>query len=260
MSFELILVLLTAITGAIAYVDKVAWAPKRARSVTTESEPVIVEYSKSLFPVFLIVLVLRSFIAEPFRIPSGSMYPTLQVGDFIIVNKFAYGLKLPVTQTKILPLGEPERGDVIVFKYPVDPEIDFIKRVIGLPGDEISYVGRTVFVNGKAVSQAIKGPYYGKNSGAQYQGMNVFEELAVREGGKTHAYQVMTDTDKSSRDLMNVKVPEGHYFVMGDNRDYSNDSRVWGFVPEENIKGYAFGIWMSWDDGIQFDRLFNGID
>jgi len=259
MSFELILVLVTAITGAITYVDKVAWAPKRKRSATTEKDPIIVEYAKSLFPVFLIVLVLRSFIAEPFRIPSGSMYPTLQVGDFIIVNKFSYGLKLPVTQTKVLPLGLPDRGDVIVFKFPETPEIDFIKRVIGIPGDEISYVGRTLFVNGKAVSQLTKGPYFGEASGVQYQGMPVFSETLPTEDGDEYSYQVMTDPEKSTADLMNVKVPEGEYFVMGDNRDYSNDSRFWGFVPEENIKGRAFGIWMSWDDSIQLERVFTGI-
>lgn len=259
MNFELILVLVTVITGIIVYVDKVTWAPKRRRASTTEKEPVIVEYARSLFPVFLIVLVLRSFIAEPFRIPSGSMYPTLEIGDFIIVNKFTYGIKLPVTQTTVLPLGEPDRGDVIVFKFPDNPEIDFIKRVVGVPGDEISYVGRTLFINGKAVQTDSKGLYAGYDSGSQYQGMNVLQETIPTRDGQ-HIYQVLTDTDKGTQDLMNIKVPEGHYFVMGDNRDYSNDSRFWGFVPEENIKGRAFGIWMNWDNRVHFNRLFQGIE
>lgn len=256
MSFELILVIVTAITGAIAYVDKVVWKPKRDRSVTTEKEPLLIEYSRSLFPVFLIVLVLRSFVVEPFRIPSGSMYPTLEIGDFIVVSKFSYGLKLPVTQTKILPLGEPERGDVVVFKYPKDPDVDYIKRVVGLPGDKISYIGRTLFVNGKAVSQVPMGKYKGHGSGANMDGVNVVQETMA--SGKD--YLILQDTDKVSQDLTSIVVPEGHYFMMGDNRDYSNDSRFWGFVPEENLKGKAFGIWMNWDDGIQFDRIGRSID
>lgn len=259
MSFELLLVLALAVSGIIVYVDKVSWAPKRARSVTTEKMPLMVEYARALFPIFLAVVVLRSFIAEPFRIPSGSMYPTLEVGDFIIVNKFTYGIRLPVIQTKVLPLNLPERGDVIVFRYPNDPNIDFIKRVIGLPGDEISYIDRNVFVNGKLVSENPKGQYVGRDSGAQYQGMNLIEAtLPTATGTKTHLF--LTDTDKTSQDINNVVVPEGHYFVMGDNRDYSNDSRFWGFVPEENIKGRAFGIWMNWDKRVHFDRLLKGID
>lgn len=256
MSFELILVIATAITGAIAYVDKLVWKPKRDRSVTTESEPLLVEYSRSLFPVFLVVLVLRSFVVEPFRIPSGSMYPTLEIGDFIVVNKFAYGLKLPVTQTKIVPIGEPKRGDVVVFKYPKDPDVDYIKRVIGLPGDKITYIGRTVFVNGEPLKQSFVGTYKGHDAGANMTGTSEVQETFP--SGKKHL--ILLDKDKYSQDMKTVTVPPGHYFMMGDNRDYSNDSRFWGFVPEQNIKGKAFGIWMNWDDGVHFSRIGKGID
>lgn len=255
MSFELILVIITAITGVVVYVDRTVWRPKRERSVTTEKEPILIEYSRSLFPVFLVVLVLRSFVIEPFRIPSGSMYPTLEIGDFIVVNKFAYGVKLPVTQTKILPIGEPKRGDVVVFKYPKDPDVDYIKRVVGLPGDEITYIGRTVFINGKPAKQTFLGEYEGEGSGKVMNGASLMQENL---GDVSHL--MLSDREKNSQDMNTVVVPEGHYFMMGDNRDHSNDSRFWGFVPEKNLKGKAFGIWMNWDDGIQFDRIGKGIE
>lgn len=255
MSFELILVIVTAITGVIVYVDKAVWAPKRARSVTGDKQPVVVEYARSLFPVFLIVLVLRSFVIEPFRIPSGSMYPTLQIGDFIVVNKFAYGIKLPVTQTKLIDTGEPERGDVAVFKYPKDPDVDYIKRIVGLPGDEISYIERTLFVNGRPAMQHSLGDYNGTGAGNAMDGTALIRETL---GDRQH--RILLDHAKSSQDLVSVTVPDGHYFVMGDNRDHSNDSRFWGFVPEKNLKGEAFGIWMNWDEGIDFNRIGKGID
>jgi len=256
MSFELILVIVTAITGVITYVDRIVWRPKRMRALATEKEPILVEYARSLFPVFIVVLVLRSFIIEPFRIPSGSMYPTLEIGDFIAVSKFSYGVKLPVTQTKILPISDPERGDVVVFAYPKDPAVDYIKRVIGLPGDEITYVGRTIFVNGQAVKQEANGKYLGSDSGSVMDGANVVTETM----DNNHSYEILMDMDKSSRDMNTVIVPEGHYFMMGDNRDHSNDSRFWGFVPEKNLKGKAFGIWMNWDSGIHWGRIGKGIE
>lgn len=255
MNFELILVIVTAITGMIYFVDKMVWKPKRDRSVTEEKEPILVEYSRSLFPVFIIVLILRSFVLEPFRIPSGSMYPTLEIGDFIVVNKFAYGVKLPVLQTKVFPVGLPERGDVIVFKFPKDPNVDYIKRVIGLPGDEISYIGRTLFVNGNLVRQEQVGPYEGQGSGKMMDGASHVTET----NSDGQSYKVLLDMDKSSLDINSIVVPEGQYFVMGDNRDHSNDSRFWGFVPEDHIKGQAFGIWMNWDDKIHFNRIGLGI-
>ena len=256
MSFELLLVIVTAITGAIAFVDKIVWKPKRDASIVDEKEPVLIEYSRSLFPVFLIVLVLRSFVLEPFKIPSASMYPTLQVGDFIVVNKFAYGVKLPVTQAKIIPVDLPERGDVVVFKFPKDPNVDYIKRVIGLPGDEITYIARTIFVNGKPLGQKLVGNYVGTGSAENMTGVTEIEET-TSSGRK---YKVLLDRDKFNRDMKPIVVPEGHYFVMGDNRDYSNDSRFWGTVPEKNLKGKAFGIWMNWDEDVEFSRIGSGIE
>jgi len=254
MNFELILVIASALTGVIYLVDVMVWAPKRKRSITTEKEPILVEYSRSLFPVLIIVLVLRSFVMEPFRIPSGSMYPTLEIGDFIVVNKSAYGLKLPVIQTKVISTGEPKRGDVIVFKYPKDPDVDYIKRVIGLPGDKITYINRVVFVNGKPNLQQLAGTYKGTGAGKMMDGAS--DILVTNVDGRK--YHILLDMDKSSMNMPTITVPPGHYFVMGDNRDHSNDSRFWGFVPEKNIKGHAFMVWMNWDHGIHFNRIGTG--
>lgn len=256
MNFELILVLVTVITGVIVFIDRLVWKPKRESATLERNEPMLVEYARSLFPVFLIVLVLRSFIIEPFRIPSGSMYPTLEIGDFIVVNKFSYGVKLPVTQDTIIPVSKPERGDVVVFKYPKDPDVDYIKRVVGLPGDEIAYLNRTLYINGKPIEKKFIGKYRGTESGAVMNGADILEETF--DNGETH--QILNDMDKSSVDMQPVKVPDGHYFMVGDNRDHSNDSRFWGFVPEENLKGRAFGIWMNWDNGVHFNRIGKGIE
>jgi signal peptidase I len=256
MSFELILVLITALTGVITYVDHLVWRPKRQQALLSNKEPIIIEYARSLFPVFLIVLILRSFIIEPFRIPSGSMYPTLQIGDFIAVNKFAYGIKLPVLQTKIIPIDDPERGDVVVFKFPEDPDVDYIKRVVGVPGDEIAYLGRTLFINGERIPQTRIGPYLGTESSALMNGAIELSETFSAQ--QTH--HILHDTDKTSKNMDTIIVPDDHYFVMGDNRDHSNDSRFWGFVPEKNLKGKAFGIWMNWDNGLHWNRIGQGID
>lgn len=256
MSFELILVLITAITGVIVFIDKLVWRRKRAESATTEKEPLIIEYSRSLFPVFLIVLVLRSFVIEPFRIPSGSMYPTLQIGDFIVVNKFSYGVRLPVIQTKILPLGEVKRGDVAVFRYPLDPKIDYIKRIVGLPGDTVSYIDKKLFINGELVEQRPIGRYVGTESGSVMTGAALLQELLP--GGSQH--EILIDPNRAGQVMYEVVVPEGHYFAVGDNRDHSADSRMWGFVPDEHLKGRAFGIWMHWDNGVQFNRIGKGIN
>lgn len=259
MSFELILVIATAVAGVITYLDKIIWRPQRLKSVITVKEPLLVEYARSLFPVFLIVLVLRSFIVEPFRIPSASMYPTLEIGDFILVSKSSYGIKLPVTSTKIFPMGEPERGDVIVFKYPKNPDVDYIKRVIGLPGDIVAYKDRVVYINGKPAPQKVLGIYVGTDSGRVMNGATLVEETLPLKSGGVKKHLILIDQDKSSFDMAPVKVPEGYYFMMGDNRDHSNDSRYWGFVPEQKLKGRAFMIWMNWDSGIHWRRIGEGI-
>jgi signal peptidase I len=234
--------------------------------VAVYREPVLVEYARSFFPVIFAVLLLRSFVVEPFRIPSNSMMPTLLTGDFILVNKFAYGLRLPVSNTKIVNLGEPRHGDVVVFKYPQDGKTDYIKRIIGLPGDEIWYQNKTVYLNGQPQGQLPIGRYVGVASGAVMTGAR--EAVETLDGVEHHTLirQGAPDLPPGCRALAAgpIRVPPNQYFVMGDNRDNSNDSRCWGFVPEENLVGKAFAIWMHWDserDGIPiaWDRLGNVI-
>jgi signal peptidase I len=202
------------------------------------------------------VLVLRSFVAEPFRIPSGSMMPTLLVGDFILVNKFSYGLRLPVLNTKVLELGEPQRGDVVVFRYPEDPSIDYIKRVVGLPGDHIVYQDKQLTINGEPVGQLPQGTYIGTGAGAASTGASLrYEQL----GDVKHDILVRPGVRGIEGE---ITVPPGHYFMMGDNRDNSKDSRYFGPVPEENLIGKAFMIWMNWDstaEGVAWDRIGNRI-
>ncbi|HID48172.1 MAG TPA: signal peptidase I [Chromatiales bacterium] len=198
----------------------------------------LVEYARFLFPVVLVVLVLRSFVAEPFRIPSGSMLPTLEVGDFILVNKFTYGIRLPVLNTEILDLGAPQRGDVIVFRYPENPSIDYIKRVVGVPGDEIAYYNKVLYINGKQAKQEPKMPYQ-----PAFPNLKRFREQL---DGVEH--DILVNVMYPAGDFI-VTVPPDSYFVMGDNRDNSRDSRYWGFVPEQNLVGKAMLIWMNWQWG-----------
>lgn len=266
--FPTILVSATLFTGLAWAADVLVWEPRRRRraaalvqqGATPESEqvasvlrqPTWIEYCKSFFPVILAVLLLRSFLVEPFRIPSGSMMPTLLVGDFILVNKYAYGIRLPVLNTKIIDIGEPQRGDVVVFRYPKDPSVDYIKRVVGVPGDRISYYNKVLHINGKPAGQVPAGVYVGKGSGVSMSGAS---ERIEQLGDTQHAILVMPRTPGLEGEYV---VPPGMYFVMGDNRDNSNDSRYWGPVPEENLVGKAFRIWMNWDSangGIDVDRI-----
>jgi len=248
LDFSLLLVVLTAFTGLVWLVDGLLFRRRRMDRAVQEKvqrprDPVIIEYSRSLFPVLLIVLLFRSFLFEPFKIPSGSMIPTLLVGDFIVVNKYSYGLKLPVMNKKILSLGEPERGDVVVFRYPVDPSVNFIKRLIGLPGDTITYRNKELFVNGEPVSKQENGRY---TSDEVKCSTPRADAIRFRETVDDVEHDILLHERSGSRDGQWV-VPAGHYFVMGDNRDRSNDSREWGFVPEENMMGRAVGIWMNFD-------------
>ena len=269
MNFDLptLLVLATAITGLIWLADAVLLAPRRKERAGAEGprEPVLVEYSRSFFPVLLAVLVLRSFLAEPFRIPSGSMMPSLLVGDFILVNKFTYGLRLPVTDTKILALGEPARGDVVVFRYPLQRGVDYIKRVVGVPGDQIAYKSKTLFVNGKPMTVSPAGIYQGEGGGARESGKPQFEEDLTGVSHLVLINPIVPDFGPDCRVLASgpITVPAGHYFVMGDNRDNSNDSRCWGLVPERNLVGKAFIIWFSWDwerpGFVAWERIGNAI-
>ena len=211
--------------------------------------PTAVEYARSFFPIFLVVLLLRAFLVEPFRIPSGSMMPTLLVGDFILVNKFTYGIRLPVTKTKLIPLGEPERGDIVVFRWPVNPRLDYIKRVVGLPGDKIRYRQKTLFINGEPAPVEYVGQYQPEGSGMRALGSIEGLESLGETRHPVLVNPLAPDFSSSCRFMANqeVIVPEGHFLMIGDNRDDSNDGRCWGFVPEENLVGKAFFIWMSWD-------------
>ncbi len=262
--FSFYLLLGTLITGFIWAFDVWVLAPRRNKvhdiSTTLHAgvkikrggkEPVIVEYSKSFFPVLLIVFILRGFVVEPFRIPSGSMLPSLFIGDFILVNKFAYGIRLPVLNTKIIETKDPKRGDVVVFRYPRDPSLDYIKRIIGLPGDHIAYYNKVLYVNGKPVKRKFMGQYEGPGQAHA----NEYNELLE---GSNHA--ILMQPGRPSSLEGEYIVPQGMYFVMGDNRDNSNDSRVWGPVPERNLVGKAFMIWMHWSDGIEWGRIGNMID
>ena len=262
--FAAILVVLTMITGAVWLLDILMLAPRRARgtaSLESAGEirkvvaklPWYVDLSKSFFPVILAVLVLRSFVVEPFRIPSESMLPTLLKGDFILVSKFAYGLRLPVLNTKLLGNDQPARGDVVVFRYPREPAVAYIKRVVGLPGDRLEYRGKQLFINGQPT------PLTSLPDNPAEPGYQQFDEQL---GAVSHRIQVLADgrwsliglwpglqphRDSDGTVAWEYQVPEGHYFVMGDNRDNSSDSRVWGPMPEENLIGRAFFIWMNLD-------------
>ncbi len=264
--FATILTLLTLISGAIWGYDAMVLARRRelaegrarekdGRELTLQPSK-LVEYARSFFPIFLIVLVLRSFLVEPFRIPSNSMMPTLVTGDFILVNKFTYGIRLPVIDKKIVELGTPARGDIVVFRYPDDPSIPFIKRVVGLPGDKVAYYNKVLYINGEPMRQAPKGIYTGTGSGKVMTGAHVLEEDL---GSGKH--EILIQPGIPTREGERV-IPDGHYFVLGDNRDNSRDSRWWGPVPDENLIGKAFLIWMNWDwvaGGVGWDRIGNAI-
>ncbi|WP_415885537.1 signal peptidase I [Neptuniibacter sp. QD37_6] len=250
--FALVLVALTFISGIVWFYDRISLKPQRdekLRAASAQTEGPLpdeaieqinrvsgwVDTGRSMFPVLFIVLVLRSFLVEPFQIPSGSMLPTLKIGDFILVNKFHYGLRLPVLNTKFIEINDPERGDVVVFKFPEKPSINYIKRVVGLPGDVIRYQNKKLFINGKEQSQQLL---------AQLPPQNP-QRLLINENLDGVEHQMYRDVRRPAQN-MEWTVPEGHYFMVGDNRDNSNDSRRWGFVSEDLLVGKAFAVWMHW--------------
>ncbi len=240
--FAALLVLLTAASGVIWALDALLFARGRKHSATEgRAQPLIVDYARSLFPVFLIVLILRSFIVEPFRIPSASMMPTLLRGDFILVNKYDYGIRLPVLNTKVFGNGRPERGDVVVFRYPEDPAIPFIKRVVGVPGDRLQYKDKHLVINGEEIALDLKAVYHSDGVGSRENGSYLLEEQL---GEQKH--EVLINPLQRASVEIDRMIPDGHYFVLGDNRDNSRDSRYWGLVPDENLVGRAFYIWMNW--------------
>jgi signal peptidase I len=258
MNFALILFVLLVVTGLVAGADRLYFGKRRGEG---EKEPWWIEYPKSFFPVILIVFLLRSFIVEPFRIPSGSMIPTLLVGDFILVNKFTYGIRLPIVNKKVIEIGEPQRGDVMVFRYPEDPSLDYIKRVVGVPGDRITYANKRLAVNGKELELKGAGEYLHKER------MSFAKRYTETIGARQHSILLEEDAPAGipfvkqfpfrenctyNNEGLACTVPAGHYFLMGDNRDNSSDSRVWGFVPDANIVGKAFFIWFNFSEPSRF--------
>lgn len=254
MNFALILFILLVLSAVLWVADHFVFRKRRAPDA---KEPLWVEYGASFFPVILIVFVLRSFIVEPFKIPSGSMIPTLLVGDFIAVNKFTYGIRLPVIDKKIIEMNSPQRGDVVVFRYPPDPSLDYIKRVVGLPGDKVAYQNKRLTLNGQPVAVERDGDYF--DAERMFYTPRYVEKLGEVEHGLLIEDQapafvphVMQFPGRENC-LYNsegfvCEVPPGHYFVMGDNRDNSQDSRVWGFVPDRNLVGKAFFVWFNFGD------------
>jgi len=238
MMFALIMVIVLTITGLIWLLDIFVLSKKRAANA---KDPILVEYSKSFFPVILLVFFIRSFIAEPFKIPSGSMMPTLLAGDFILVSKFSYGIRVPILNYTMIEVDKPKRGDVFVFHYPPKPSIDYIKRVVGLPGDVIEYKRKTLYINDKKIEQTFvdKYPYM----------MNEIHHIEAKEfkealGNVNHSILIHDLPGENFK----FEVPQGHYLAFGDNRDNSADSRVWGFVPEHNLVGRAFFIWFNFGE------------
>jgi len=258
MDFALIMFVLLLVTGGVWLLDRFVLAAKRGSEA---AEPWWVEYAKSFFPVILIVFFIRSFLVEPFKIPSGSMIPTLQVGDFILVNKFTYGIRLPVINQKLVQLNDPQRGDVMVFRYPENPTMDYIKRVVAVSGDTVEYRNKRLWVNGIEQAQQAVGDYNYVEPGLNFVhtekrietlGERKHEMLVNPDMPTLHLASVVEFKGRENcsyaDEMLRCKVPDGHYFMMGDNRDNSRDSRYWGFVPDHQIVGKAFFVWMNFSD------------
>jgi len=298
-NFSLVLVMATFVSGIIWLLDKLFWESSRKQSLakmikaagkdipeifqdSVSRDPVIVEYSKAFFPIILVIVILRSFLYEPFKIPSGSMKPTLEVGDFVLVNKFAYGVRLPVIHTKIFDTGSPQRGDVFVFRFPGEPGVpknqvnpqDYIKRVIGLPGDTIMYKNRKLYIKPACAKteqqcESVKTAEYKMIEADGYHDSNGSRLDIIEEDLLGIKHKMLTDRSVGRANYHPIckigngqdiwVVPEGHYFAMGDNREHSSDSRFWCFVPEENLVGKAITVWMHWNSEnkyfINFSRI-----
>jgi signal peptidase I len=251
--FLFILAALTLISGLIYLLDVLSWAKKRTANA---KPPLGVEYARSFFPIFLAVLIIRSFIGQIFHVPTGSLEPTVMPGDFMAVTQYNYGLRVPVINKKILPTSEPKRGDIVVFTWPVNPKVNFVKRVIGLPGDTISFMQGIFSINGKVMPQTFV-EYAMDNNGANTSTWPV--KIMIEDlGGVKHKIYVCADLSQcpsATSDFYNLVVPANHYFMVGDNRNNSGDSRIWGFVPEENLIGKGQIIIFNWGDNFTWRRI-----
>jgi signal peptidase I len=257
-----ILVCAVLISGLIWLVDSLLFArSRRAQAAATNIPPklpVVVDYCRSFFPLLLLVLVLRSFVFQPFRVPTGSLRPTIEPGDFIAVNMYRYGLRMPVTHYKLLNIYALQRGDLALFRWPTNPKVNFVKRVVGVPGDKISYINKVFYINDKEMTQTFveDATDYNYAGGATWRVKKYTEDL---DGVK---HDIYVNPRVAAENFYNIVVPEGHYFMIGDNRDNSDDSRYWGFVPEKNIIGAASAVWFSWDDRnkkVRWERIFTGL-
>jgi len=243
--FLTILFLFVVLTGSILLLEVLYLAKRRkliAGQKTVAGKPWLVRFAASFFPIFLFVLLLRAFLVQPYRVPTGSLEPTIMPGDFIAVNMFRYGLRLPLFHNKIIGIDEPKVGDIMLFRWPTNPHILLIKRVIGTPGDHVSYIGKKLYINGKEAKQKIIGKAMDYNAMGKSWSVE-----RVQETINNTIHDIYLNPTRVGNDFIDLVVPKGDYFVMGDNRDDSNDSRFWGFVPENNIVGKAFGIWLSWN-------------
>lgn len=255
-NFTFYLTLAVLLTGIIALLDVLLWAKKRRYK---GGKPfIIIDYSRAFFPVLLFVLIVRSFLIQPYRVPTGSLEPTILPGDFIAVSQFQYGLRLPVFNKKIISISEPKRGDIALFRWPPNPKIVFVKRVIGLPGDHIVYKNKVLYINGKKANQK----YIGVGYDFGHAPDDKRRVLVYQENLNGVKHDIFIQPVGGEVQDYNITVPPGNYFMMGDNRDNSGDSRQWGFVPEGNLIGEAFGIWMSWDPvhhHVRWARIGKGV-
>lgn len=249
--FPFILTTVTIVAGFIWLVDILIWG----RTPKTAKHPLVLEYAKSFFPVLIFVLIVRSFIVSPFRVPTGSLEPTVVPGDFLLVEHYSYGLRLPVWDNVIIPVSHPKHGDIVVFHWPGNPaKVDFVKRLIGVPGDHISYINKVLYINGKQASQ--KFLRYATDSESSVAGTWTVKVMQEDLDGVKHLIYV--NPKSPAHNFKNLVVPKGEYFMMGDNRDGSDDSRYWGFVADKYLIGKAFLVWLSWDsktDSVRWHRF-----
>ena len=261
MTFDFPLILLSVIvfSGVVVLCDFIFCWYHREPLLEKKKRPLVIDYARAFFPVLLLVFCIRSFLVQPYRVPTGSLKPTVVPGDFIFVNQYHYGVRFPVWDKKLITVGEPMRGQIALFYYPVDHHFTFVKRVVGLPGDHISYINKTLYINGQKESKTLVGDVTELNDFGQ---LVTYQKYQEDLNGVKHDIFEINDSSHPAHDFYNLVVPADHYFMMGDNRDESSDSRYWGFVSEHELVGHALFIWMSWDsnaphfyDMIRWDRI-----